>query len=116
MALRLVEDGNLEVIKAVDSAISTAATAVRTAVLAAQAAASQRMALEHLEAARQARGALASQASALEAGIAARTDRTATLKAAWEEMRAALDRVEEQRTRALRSISTADRRLTRPKP
>jgi uncharacterized protein YaaN involved in tellurite resistance len=116
MALRLVEDSNLEVIKGVDSAIATTGAALHTAVLAAQAAASQRVAVEHLEAARQARGALADQASALEAGIAARAERTAALRSAWEEMRAALDRVEEQKARALRSISTADRELTRPKP
>jgi len=116
LALKMVEESNDEVLEAVASAISTTSAALRTAVLAAQAAASQRLAISHLEAARRAQGAIADQAAALEAGIAARIDQAELLKSAWEEMRAALDRVEEQKARALRSISTADRKLTRPKP
>jgi uncharacterized protein YaaN involved in tellurite resistance len=115
-ALRVVEDSNREVLRAVASAVSTTGAALRTAVLAAQAAATQRMAIEHLEAARQARGAMADQALALEAGIAAGAGQAAALSSAWDDVRAALDRVEEQKARALRSISTADRELTRPKP
>jgi uncharacterized protein YaaN involved in tellurite resistance len=115
-ALALVEQSNDAVLDAVAQAISTTATALRTAVLAAQAAASQRLALEHTEAARQARGLMAQQASALEASVAARANQTEALAAAWSEMKAALDRVEERKVQALRSISSADRELTRSKP
>ena len=113
-ALRLVRESNDEVMSAVALALSTTATALRTAVLAAQAAASHRLALSHLEAAQAARGAMATQASALEAGIAAHQRETAELGTAWSEMRAALDRVEERKAAALRSISSADRQLPRP--
>jgi uncharacterized protein YaaN involved in tellurite resistance len=115
-ALRIVEDSNAEMLGAVASAIDTTSAALRTAILAAQAAASQRLALEHIEAARRAQGVMEDQASALEAGMAARASETEALAAAWSEMRAALDRVEDQKARALRSISSADRELTRPKP
>jgi uncharacterized protein YaaN involved in tellurite resistance len=116
VALRVVQESNDEVMAAVAMAISTTAAALHTAVLAAQAAASQRLALGHLEAAEKARGAMADQASALEAGIAVRGKHTEELSSAWSEMRAALDRVDEQKARALRSISSADLELTRPKP
>jgi uncharacterized protein YaaN involved in tellurite resistance len=115
-ALELVEESNGAVLAAVAQAISTTATALRTAVLAAQAAASQRLALEHMEAATRARGAMAVQASALEAGMAARAAQTDALASAWSEMRAALDQVEARKVQALRSITSADRELTRPKP
>ncbi len=115
-ALEIVQESNDEVLDAVASAISTTSAALRTAVLAAQAAASQRLAIGRLEATRRAESAIADQALAFEAGMAAQPDQTELLKSAWEEMRAALDRVEEQKVRALRSISTADRELTRPKP
>jgi uncharacterized protein YaaN involved in tellurite resistance len=115
-ALELVEKSNDAVIDSVAQAVSTTATALRTAILAAQAAASQRLALEHMEAARRARGAMADQASALEAGIAVRAAQTEAIAAAWSEMRAALDQVEARKVQALRSITSADRELTRPKP
>jgi uncharacterized protein YaaN involved in tellurite resistance len=115
-ALEVVEESNGAVLEAVAQAISTTATALRTAVLAAQAAASQRLALEHMEAAARARGAMAVQASALEAGMTARAAQTDALATAWSEMRAALDQVEARKVQALRSITSADRELTRPKP
>ena len=100
---------------AIDSAISTTGAALRTAVMAAQAAAAQRLALGHLEAARQARGAMATQAEALQAGITVREHETEALRVAWSDMRAALDEVDSRKAAALRSISSADRQLTRPK-
>ena len=114
-ALQMVRESNDGVMLAIDSAISTTAAALRTAVLAAQAAASQRLALEHVEAARMARGAIESRAQAIKAGAAIRTGETEALRAAWAEMRAALDEVDARKAAALRSISSADRELTRPK-
>jgi uncharacterized protein YaaN involved in tellurite resistance len=114
-ALRIVEESNADVIDAVASAVSTTAAALNAAVMAAQAAASQRMALEHLEAARLAASTMAENATALEVGVTGPGGRVAMLKGAWDEVHAALDRVDAQRAEVLRSISAADRELTRPK-
>ncbi len=115
-ALRIVQDNNAEVIRAVASAVATTTAAMRTAVITAQAAASQRIALERLQAARMAAGTMADHASVLEAGAAGPGGRVATLKHAWSEVNAALDRVDSRKAEALRMIAEADRELTRPKP
>jgi uncharacterized protein YaaN involved in tellurite resistance len=115
-ALRIVEDNNAEVIRAVASAIATTTAALRTAVMVAGAAASQRVALGQLEAARLAASTMADQAAALEAGVSGPEGRVAMLRQAWAEVNAALDRVDAQKARVLRTISEADRELTRPKP
>ena len=115
-ALRIVEDNNDEVIRAVASAIATTTAALRTAVMVAGAAASQRVALGQLEAARLAASTMADQAAALEAGVSGSEGRVAMLRQAWAEVNAALDRVDAQKAQVLRTISEADRELTRPKP
>jgi uncharacterized protein YaaN involved in tellurite resistance len=115
-ALRIVQDNNAEVIRAVASAVSTTTAAMRTAVITAQAAASQRIALGHLQAAQRAASAMADHAAALEAGAVGAGGRVAALKQAWSDVYAALDRVDAQKAQALRTISEADRELTRPKP
>jgi uncharacterized protein YaaN involved in tellurite resistance len=115
-ALRIVEDNNAEVIRAVASAIATTTAALRTAVMVAGAAASQRVALGQLEAARLAASTMADQAAALEAGVSGSEGRVAMLRQAWAEVNAALDRVDAQKAQVLRTISEADRELTRPKP
>jgi hypothetical protein len=115
-ALRIVEDNNADVIRAVASAISTTTAALRTAVMVAGAAASQRIALGQLEAARQAASTMSDQAAALEAGVSGPEGRVAMLREAWAEVYAALDRVDAQKARVIRTISEADRELTRPKP
>jgi uncharacterized protein YaaN involved in tellurite resistance len=111
-ALRIVEDNNADVIRAVASAITTTAGALRTAVMVAGAAASQRAAVEQLEAARLAATAMAEQAAAFEAESSIPGSHAAMLRAAWGEVYAALDRVDEQKARVLRTISEADRELT----
>lgn len=113
-ALRIVEDNNAEVIRAVASAISTTSAALRTAVMVAGAAASQRLALQQLEAARMTASTMADHAAALEAGVSGPEGRVAMLRQAWEEVYAALDRVDAQKAQVLRKISEADRELTRP--
>ena len=115
-ALSIVEDNNAEVIRAVASAISTTAAALRTAVMVASAAASQRCVLEQLEAARLAASTMSDQAAALEAGVSGPGGRVDMLRQAWTEVYAALDRVDAQKAQVLRTISAADRELTRPKP
>jgi hypothetical protein len=80
------------------------------------AAASRRVVLEQLEAARLAAGTMADHAAALEAGVSGPGGRVAMLRDAWSEVYAALDRVDAQKAQVLRTISEADRELTRPKP
>jgi uncharacterized protein YaaN involved in tellurite resistance len=115
-ALRIVEENNAEVIRAVASAISTTTAAMRTAVMTAQAAASRRIALGYLQAARLAASTMADHAAALEAGTTGPAGGAAVLKQAWGEVYAALDRVDAQKAQVVRTIAQADRELTRPKP
>jgi uncharacterized protein YaaN involved in tellurite resistance len=115
-ALHIVRDNNVEVIRAVASAVSTTTAAIRTAVMTAQAAASQRIALGHVRAANLAASAMADHAAVLEAETSGPGGRVAMLKQAWSDVYAALDRVDEQKAQALRTIADADRELTRPKP
>ena len=98
------------------SAVFTTSAAIRTAVMTAQAAASQRIALGHVRAANLAASAMADHAAALEAQTSGPGGRVALLKQAWSDVYAALDRVEAQKAQALRTIADADRELTRPKP
>jgi len=114
-ALRIVEEDNADVIRAVASAIGTTTAALRTAVMVAGAAASHRVALHQLGAARQAADAMSDQAAALEAGVGGPEGLVARLRDAWTEVYAALDRVDEQKARVMRTIADADRTLTRPK-
>ncbi len=115
-ALRIVEDSNADVIRALASAIGTTTAALRTAAMVANAAASQRLALEQLEAARQAADSMAGQAAALTAGVSGPGGRMALVRAAWIEVNAALDRVDAQKAQMLQTIASADRELTHPDP
>lgn len=115
-ALQVVEDSNAEVVRALATAITTTTTAMRTAVMAAHAAASQRLALGQLHAAQQATSAMANHMAALEDGTTGPSGRVAVLRDAWSEVYAALDRVDAQKAEVLRTISQADRELTRVKP
>ena len=111
-ALRIVEQNNDDVIRAIASATTTTAAALRTAVMVAQAAASQRTTLEQIEMASQATAAMEDQAAGLRASFPDAGARVAMLQQAWAEVSAALDRVDAQKARALRTISSADRDLT----
>lgn len=115
-ALRIVQENNAEVIRAVALAVTTTTAAMRTAVITAQAAASQRITLERLVAAQRATTAMADHAAALEAGAAGPGGAVSRLTEAWSEVYAALDRVDAQKARALRTIADADRELTKRKP
>ncbi len=111
-ALRIVEQNNDEVIRAIAAATNTTAAALRTAAMVAQAAASQRATLEQLEMAGQATAAMEGQAAMLAAHVPDALSRVETLRGAWAEVSAALDRVDAQKAEALRTISSADRELT----
>lgn len=111
-ALRIVEQNNDEVIRAIAAATTTTASAMRTAIMVAQAAASQRATLEQLEMAGQATHAMADQAAEMEARLPDSRARVGMLQQAWAEVSAALDRVDAQKAEALRTISSADRELT----
>jgi uncharacterized protein YaaN involved in tellurite resistance len=111
-ALRIVEQNNDEVIRAIAAATNTTTAALRTAAMVAQAAASQRATLEQLEMAGQATAAMEGQAAMLAAHVPDALARVETLRGAWAEVSAALDRVDAQKAEALRTISSADRELT----
>jgi len=111
-ALRIVEQNNDEVIRAIAAATNTTAAALRTAAMVAQAAASQRATLEQLEMAGRATAAMEGQAAMLAAHVPDALARVETLRGAWADVSAALDRVDAQKAEALRTISSADRELT----
>ncbi|HEY5486775.1 MAG TPA: toxic anion resistance protein [Candidatus Limnocylindrales bacterium] len=111
-ALRIVEQNNHEVIRAVAEATNTTAAAMRTAVMVAQAAASQRATLEQLDMAGEATQAMADQAAEMEAQLPDSRARVGMLQQAWAEVSAALDRVDAHKAEALRTISSTDRELT----
>jgi uncharacterized protein YaaN involved in tellurite resistance len=111
-ALRIVEQNNHAVIRAIAAATTTTASAMRTAVMVAQAAASQRATLEQLDIAGEVTQAMADQAAEMEAQLPDSRARVGMLQQAWAEVSAALDRVDAQKAEALRTISSADRELT----
>jgi uncharacterized protein YaaN involved in tellurite resistance len=135
-ALEIVEENNDAVVQAIGEATNSTAAALRTAVMVAQAAAAQRVTMERLDAAADVQEALSEMARRRAAGQRGSGDsrsvplggsgsdaadapdsgdRVAVLKQAWDEVFAALDRVETQKARARQTISAADRELTRPK-
>lgn len=116
LALRIVEDGNAEVIRAVASAINTTAAALRTAAMVAGATASQRASSEQLESARLAARTIAEGAVALEAGVSGPGGQLEMLRGAWVEVYAALDRADAQKARVTQALASADLELTRPRP
>ncbi len=113
-ALQIVEDTNTEVARAMETATTTTAAALRTAVMVAQAVAGQRIALEQMEIAHRATAAIAGQAEALQDHLRASGARMAVLQAAWAEVYGALDRVDAQKEQARRVLSSASGRLASP--
>ncbi len=113
-SLQIVEETNKGMARAMGTATTTTAAALRTAVMVAQAVAGQRMALEQIAAAGAAAGAMVDDADALlerqsvalRDGVAGAGARVAMLQHAWDEVFAALDRVDAQKAQALRTISS----------
>jgi uncharacterized protein YaaN involved in tellurite resistance len=114
-SLRIVEESNQAMVRALATATTTTAAALRTAVMVAQAVAGQRMALAQMEAADEAAGALARdadrlldrQSAAVKDAVARAGARVATLRRSWDDVFAALDRVDAEKEQALRAISSA---------
>ena len=122
MSLQIVEQTNQEMARAMGAASATTAAALRTAVMVAQAVAGQRLAMEQIGAADRAAEQMAGDASALvdrqyaalQRGIAGAGTRMTMLQRAWDEVFAALDRLDAQKEQGLRTISTADRERALP--
>jgi len=106
-SLRIVEDTNREMARAMETATTTTAAALRTAVMVAQAVAGQRMALEQMEIAHRATAAIVGQEEAMQNHLRDSGARVATLHAAWAEVDAALDRVDAQKEQARLALSSA---------
>jgi len=113
-SLQIVEETNTEVARAMETATTTTAAALRTAVMVAQAVAGQRIALEQMEIAHRATAAIAGQAEALQDHLRDSGARMAMLQAAWAEVYGALDRVDAQKEQARRALYSASGRLTGP--
>jgi uncharacterized protein YaaN involved in tellurite resistance len=106
-SLRIVEGSNDEVVRAIEAATATTATALRTAALVAQAVASQRMVMEQLKAAEamaEEAAELAERDSEVPAGPAGAAARVVMLRRAWSDVQAALDRVDAQKEQAIRNL------------
>jgi uncharacterized protein YaaN involved in tellurite resistance len=114
-SLRIVEESNEGMARALATATTTTATALRSAVMVAQAVAGQRMARQQIEAADAAAADMAEDAGALlerqspvvRDELERASARVAMLRRAWDEVFAALDRVDAEKERALRVISSA---------
>jgi uncharacterized protein YaaN involved in tellurite resistance len=119
-SLQILDETNEEMARAIATATTTTAAALRTAVMVAHAVAGQRMALEQMEAAAAASGAMADDAKALlerqsaavRSVMADAGSRVALLQHAWDDIFGALDRVDVQKEEALRTITSADRQAT----
>ena len=116
-SLQIIEESNREMARAMAAATSTTASALRTAVMVAQAVAGQRMALEQMEAADRAAGQMLEdtnalmdrQSAAVHEELASAGARVSMLQHAWNEVYAALDRMDAQKEQALQTVSSVDR-------
>jgi uncharacterized protein YaaN involved in tellurite resistance len=114
-SLRIVQETNKEMARAMGTATATTAAALRTAVMVAQAIAGQRRALEQIAVAGEAAGAMVDdadallerQSAAIRNGVAGAGARLAMFQHEWDEVFAALDRVDAQKAQALRAVSSA---------
>jgi uncharacterized protein YaaN involved in tellurite resistance len=115
-SLQIVEESNDEMVRAIGTATATTAAALRTAAMVAQAVANQRMVADQIEAANrdaeemadETGEMLARQSRALRGGVTGATARVALLRRAWDDVFAALDRVDAQKEQVLRSLTTAE--------
>jgi uncharacterized protein YaaN involved in tellurite resistance len=116
-SLRIVRESNDELARAIATATTTTAGALRTAVMVAQAVTSQRLAQENMEAANEAAAEMAGgtsslmerQSGAMRDSPASASERLATLRQAWDDVSVALNRLEAQKEQALRAVSSPGR-------
>lgn len=119
-ALRVVQQNNEEVIRAIQTATTTTAAALRTAVLVAQALADQRLVLDQLQAidsatsgAIERSAALAkAHASKVEAQIARAAGDLVALQRAWDEVFTTLDQIDLYKSSALATMQVTLRELS----
>ncbi|PYE55854.1 toxic anion resistance protein [Deinococcus yavapaiensis] len=112
LALDLVRKNNLELIKGVDRATTTTMSALRTAVLVSQALANQKLVLDQITALNTTTGnliestsvMLRQQSQAIHEGAASATVSLDKLKAAFDNVYAALDTISDYKSQALSNM------------
>lgn len=119
-ALRVVEKNNGELIRAVGTATTTTVAALRTAVMVAQAAATQRLVSEQVAAVNEATSGMIESTSVLLREQTGQVEQQATspgvdmgaLQRAWDNVFAALDQIDAYKLNALQAMQVTVRELT----
>jgi uncharacterized protein YaaN involved in tellurite resistance len=117
-ALQIVQANNFEVIRAIDAATTATLSALRTAVMVAQALIGRRLVMERLRAVNTTMDAFAASpppAAGEHAGIVQRATgagvQLAALQRAWDDVFAALDGIDSRKDSALAAVREAARQL-----
>jgi uncharacterized protein YaaN involved in tellurite resistance len=111
-SLEMVRDGNEGLARAIATATTTTAAALRTAVMVAQSVAGRLMAQEQVKVTEETSASMTDrtdavldrQTAANRAGPGGAQVRLATLRRAWDDVFAALDRIDAQKEQALRAL------------
>ena len=119
-ALRVVQQNNQEVVRAIQTATTTTTAALRTAVMVAQALTDQRLVVEQLKAVSEATSSMIESTSELlktqTADVEAQTTGTgvdlAALQRAWDNVFATLDQIDSYKFTALETMKVTVRELT----
>ncbi len=119
-ALRVVQQNNQEVIRAIQTATTTTTAALRTAVMVAQALTDQRLVVEQLKAVSDVTSGMIESTSELlrtqTADVEARTTAAgvdlAALQRAWDNVFATLDQIDSYKSEALKTMKVTVRELT----
>lgn len=119
-ALRVVQQNNQEVVRAIQTATTTTAAALRTAVMVAQALTDQRLVLDQLKAVNETTSTIIESTSALlksqTADVEAQTTTAgvdlAALQRAWDNVFATLDQIDSYKSSALETMKVTVRELT----
>ena len=119
-ALRVVQQNNQEVVRAIQTATTTTAAALRTAVMVAQALTDQRLVLDQLKAVNETTSSMIESTSVLlktqTADVEAQTSGAAVdlaaLQRAWDNVFATLDQIDSYKSTALETMKVTVRELT----
>ncbi|HEX7495938.1 toxic anion resistance protein [Bradyrhizobium sp.] len=119
-ALRVVQQNNQEVVRAIQTATTTTTAALRTAVMVAQALTDQRLVVEQLKAVSEVTSSMIESTSELlktqTADVTAQTTGTgvdlAALQRAWDNVFATLDQIDSYKSTALETMKVTVRELT----
>jgi Uncharacterized protein involved in tellurite resistance len=119
-ALRVVQQNNQEVVRAIQTATTTTTAAMRTAVMVAQALTDQRLVLDQLKAVNEVTSSMIESTSVLlrtqTADVEAQTTGTgvdlAALQRAWDNVFATLDQIDAYKSTALETMKVTVRELT----